>query len=128
MKTVKVKYADGSEIITSINGTNEEIKDYFSIGREFNIGTVEDNVQKVVGLQFSHKDLPTLGRDENGNLHNYALVSNRSNPDSLKVGCWLTQNVNPALIEPSEDYHLEKWDWENTKNGDFLAKRTSLYI
>ena len=52
MKTVKVTFADGDTIVTSINGTDEEIKSYYRIGRPFNIGSVDDNVQKVTELEF----------------------------------------------------------------------------
>ncbi len=52
MKTVKVSYSNGDSIVTSINGTDNEIKAYFAIGRPFNIGSVDDNVQRVMALEF----------------------------------------------------------------------------
>lgn len=52
MRTVKVSYANNDTITTSINGTEDEIKTYFAIGRQFNIGNVEDNMQRVTALEF----------------------------------------------------------------------------
>lgn len=52
MQTVKVTYSDGNTITTGINGTEAEIREYFAIGRVFNIGSVEDNCQKVTALEF----------------------------------------------------------------------------
>lgn len=51
MKTAKVIYANGNVITTSINGTDDEIREYFAIGRKFNIGNGEqDDLQSVIGL------------------------------------------------------------------------------
>lgn len=54
MKAVKVLFANGDSIITEINGTAEEIKDYYKIGRVFNLGDGcgGDLLSKVVGLIF----------------------------------------------------------------------------
>ena len=52
MKAVKVTYTNGDKISTNINGTDEEIKAYFAIGKTFNIGSVEDNLQQVTELEF----------------------------------------------------------------------------
>ena len=52
MKVVKVTFTDGDTITTSINGTNDEIKAYYRIGRQFNIGSVDDNMQLVTALEF----------------------------------------------------------------------------
>ena len=53
MRTVKVTYASGDSITTSINGTDESIKNYFKIGKLFNIGNCgEDNMQAVTKLDF----------------------------------------------------------------------------
>lgn len=49
-KNVKVTFEDGDHIITRINGTEEEIKKYYS--GTFNLGPVTDNMQKVVGVEF----------------------------------------------------------------------------
>lgn len=51
-RTVKITYSDGSIMTTEINGTKAEIKEYFAIGREFNIGNVSDNIQTIVKLEF----------------------------------------------------------------------------
>jgi len=51
MKTVIVKFDNGDSITTSINGTDEEIKNYYKIGREFNLGCVEDLMAKVISCE-----------------------------------------------------------------------------
>lgn len=38
MKTAKVLFDNGDSITTGINGTDEEIRDYYKIGRQFNLG------------------------------------------------------------------------------------------
>ena len=52
MHTVKVTFEDGNFLTTRINGTEEEIKDYYEIGSPFNIGSVEDDIQRVSKLEF----------------------------------------------------------------------------
>lgn len=49
LRAVRVTYSNGDVIETSMaHGlTNQAIKDYFSIGKTFNIGTVDDNLQTV---------------------------------------------------------------------------------
>lgn len=49
LRAVRVTYSSGDVIETSMaHGlTNQAIKDYFSIGKPFNIGTVDDNLQTV---------------------------------------------------------------------------------
>ena len=51
MKTVKVTYDNGDSIITNINGTESEIRDYY-IGNIFNIGTYEDYLAKAISVEF----------------------------------------------------------------------------
>lgn len=51
---VEVKYEDGSNIITRINGTLDTIKKYFAIGKPVNIGNGPlDNIQKITDLKLS---------------------------------------------------------------------------
>jgi len=123
MKTVEVIFSNGDKITTGINGTDNEIRNYYKMGNSFNLGSVEDNIQKVISLRFIY---PILGRDEKGDLHNYALVDNTSNSNDLRCGCWLTQNIDADQIAQQEGYHLERWDWNNTGQGDILTKRTDL--
>lgn len=49
-RVVKVTYENGDTITTSMSPklTNEEMLDYFRVGKYFNIGSVEDNMQRVV--------------------------------------------------------------------------------
>jgi ribosomal protein L21E len=50
MITVKCTYENGDQITTRINTTFEEAKRYF-LGKTFNIGTIEDNLQKCVKVE-----------------------------------------------------------------------------
>jgi hypothetical protein len=51
MNTVKVIFNNGDYLITNINGTKKEVKDYY-LNNIFNIGTVEDKMVKCVKLEF----------------------------------------------------------------------------
>lgn len=46
----KVTYSDGTVIKTSMAAglTDEEIMEYFKVGRVFNLGSVEDKMARVV--------------------------------------------------------------------------------
>lgn len=52
MRTVRVIFSNGDTITTSINGTDDQIRDYYSVGRWFNLGNVEDLMVTVTGLEF----------------------------------------------------------------------------
>jgi hypothetical protein len=49
MITVTCHYADGDTITTQFNGTPTEAEQYF-VGQTFNIGSVEDNMQRCVSI------------------------------------------------------------------------------
>ena len=51
---VKVTYSNNDTITTAINGTIEEIENYYRVGSIFNIGTVADNLQSVTKLEFCY--------------------------------------------------------------------------
>lgn len=56
MKYCKVTFENGVTFGTSINGTDEEIKDYY-IGRVFNIGQGEnDDMQKCISCEIEEAD------------------------------------------------------------------------
>lgn len=50
--TVIVTFKNNDTITTGINGTKESIKEYYAIGKYFNIGNVSDNMQQVTKLKF----------------------------------------------------------------------------
>jgi hypothetical protein len=50
MITVKCTYANGDVIVTRFNGTFEHAKVYY-LGKIFNIGSVDDNLQKCVNVE-----------------------------------------------------------------------------
>ena len=49
--TIKVIFENGDYFYTKINGTQEEIEKYY-LGKYFNVGTVNDNIQKCVRVEF----------------------------------------------------------------------------
>lgn len=53
LRQVKVTFKNGDIINTSMaaNLTDNEIKDYYKIGRFFNLGNVSDNMQPVTELE-----------------------------------------------------------------------------
>jgi ribosomal protein L21E len=53
MLTVKVNFADGDYIITRINATEQEARDYYE-GNIFNIGSVNDNMQRCTNIEILH--------------------------------------------------------------------------
>lgn len=50
MRVIKVYYGNGDTISTSMAAhlTDAEMQEYFKVGKWFNIGSVEDNMQQVV--------------------------------------------------------------------------------
>lgn len=52
MRTVKVSYSNGDTITTGINGTDEEIRQYFAVGRAFNMGVDDDLMARVTDVEF----------------------------------------------------------------------------
>ena len=52
MRTIKVTFANGNHLITRANGTEDEIASYFEIGTDMNIGSVEDDIQKITKVEF----------------------------------------------------------------------------
>ena len=51
MKTIKVIFKNGDSLTTKINGTEDEIKAYY-VGKVFNLGCVEDDLQEAIGVEF----------------------------------------------------------------------------
>jgi len=58
LRPVKVTFGNGDHIKTCINGNKETIKEYYAIGKYFNLGhsnpDIEDNMQPVIQLEFLH--------------------------------------------------------------------------
>ena len=51
MRAIKVHFSNGDSLVTSINGTNEEIKRYY-IGNVFNLGVVDDLLVTATKVEF----------------------------------------------------------------------------
>ena len=49
LRSVRVTYSNDEQIETSVNGelSDSEIHDYFKVGKEFNIGTINDHLVPV---------------------------------------------------------------------------------
>lgn len=51
---VKVTFANGDHLQTEINGTRAEVRRYYAIGRQFNLGSGPgDNLQPVSAIEFT---------------------------------------------------------------------------
>jgi hypothetical protein len=51
MKTIRVTFEDGNSLVTAINGTHDEIRQYY-IGQTFNLGREDDHLTKAVSVEF----------------------------------------------------------------------------
>ena len=51
MQAVRVIMENGDYFCTAINGTKDEVRNYY-IGKIFNVGFVHDNLQKCVAVEF----------------------------------------------------------------------------
>lgn len=50
-RVVKVLFGNGDYFFTEVNGTVSEIRNYY-VGTTFNLGTVNDDLQKCVAVEF----------------------------------------------------------------------------
>ena len=50
MRSIKVTFSDGDWLITNINGTNQEILDYY-IGQQFNLGDGSGGDRLVIATE-----------------------------------------------------------------------------
>jgi len=51
MRPIRVTFANGNTIDTNINGTRASIEKYY-VGNWFNLGTVDDDMQQAVSVEF----------------------------------------------------------------------------
>lgn len=52
-REVKVSFINGDHFCTAINGTEKSIRDYYKVGKVFNIGLgPDDNLDRVKSLEF----------------------------------------------------------------------------
>lgn len=51
MRHIRVTYSNGQSIETEINGSTEDIERYY-LGKVFNLGAVEDNMQIALRVEF----------------------------------------------------------------------------
>jgi len=58
MKTAIVKFDNNDIITTGINGTDDEIRDYYAIDRVFNLGNCGDDLMaKVVSVEIMGEEI-----------------------------------------------------------------------
>jgi len=58
VETAIIQFDNGDTITTDINGTDEEIRKYYRIGREFNLGCNGDDLMaKVVSVEIKGEEL-----------------------------------------------------------------------
>lgn len=50
MITVKVTFEDGDYLVTGINASLEEAKNYY-VGQYFNLGRIEDRMVKAIAVE-----------------------------------------------------------------------------
>jgi lipocalin len=50
MNSFKITFANGDYLVTSLNGTYKDAVEYY-LGNYFNIGRVEDNMQKCTKVE-----------------------------------------------------------------------------
>lgn len=51
MRAIKVTFDNGNSLVTSIHGTDEEIRSYY-LGNVFNLGAVEDELTTAIKVEF----------------------------------------------------------------------------
>jgi hypothetical protein len=52
MRTIKATFENGDHLVTSINGTDQEVREYY-LGKQFNLGDGDfDNMQVCVKVEF----------------------------------------------------------------------------
>lgn len=74
LRSVKVKFDKGGEITTSMAAhlTDEDIYNYYKIGSYFNLGTIDDDMQKVVDVEIldneNREDVVTDDIQENSKI------------------------------------------------------------
>lgn len=124
---VTVIYADGTEISTAMAAhlTEEEMRNYFAIGKEFNIGSVEDNVQPVEkliihGIDDVNEDVvESIKENVNVNKSNFINpkklvlprpVYKQTIPYSEEQKPW---NIYPESVEKPEK---QEFDYNAVKN------------
>lgn len=95
-KHARVTYSDGQVIDTTINGSYKEIREYFAIGKSFNIGSGEnDNMQTVAKLEFI---LPVKYQEVDGNGLVFYKTNNYGTILAMVDGKWHT--CTPDWLEP----------------------------
>ena len=62
LRSIKVTYSNGHIIETSMAAhlTDQDIKDYFKIGKVFNIGNVSDDLQRVTNVEITPRVKPGM--------------------------------------------------------------------
>ena len=97
--TLKVTYANGDSDITRFNGTFEEAQNYY-LNKTFNIGTVNDNMQKCIAVDEVSDDTTLESVSTENNELDEAITYD--DPESMGRG-----DCSPII-----------YDWESTITRD----------
>lgn len=117
LRSAKITYSDGTVINTSLAGhlTNKEIKEYFKVGKSFNIGSVNDNMQTVVNCEIAPLKGLVINVYKSGN------IDCTNNGISSKVNKVLLCGEGiPEIFEESEDCPPVRLVKRNLQNGEYL--------
>lgn len=123
---VKVTFKNGDHIETDINGTEQEIRDYYRIGSEFNLGSGgEDDMQKVAKVEF----LP--GVKENATTDDYDLpigpeglrrfATSKPDKDGSTAAALLGKRGHAQWVKDSKERGETVPSWESGKKVEESA-------
>lgn len=102
-----VYYANGDHIITSINGTEKSIKEYYAVGKVFNIGSGEnDNLQAVVSCDVWDAEGSMGDFDELGNPNTFTPFNDGKIDADFRAGLFSYSTLGYTL---EEDLHNRVW-------------------
>lgn len=102
LRTVTVEYSNGQKIPTSMAAhlTDDDIRNYYKIGKEFNLGNGEyDNMQRVVGVEIDPIINKYVITDNKGKY----ITAKFNSEQNKNIPSW-TDNIEFAYVyESTED-------------------------
>lgn len=108
MITVKCFYENGNTVTTGINATFEEAEQYF-VGKKFNLGTVQDDLQKCVKIAL----VQGVDSEENS----------RRKKEEIEEWCSYTEKE----LEADKKWLGDNQDYENPDTLDELWDTFAMY-
>lgn len=126
MVRVKIGFENGDSLVTRFNGTLEEAREYY-MGRAFNLGVVDDNIQQCNKVE----RIPTLSEvltawaEVDGMMVvitdgtvSRRVVSVEMDGEELKITAdgW----DHPVWLPMRDDYHLSGWKVEHSGRSLYI--------